>query len=166
MLDIKRFFDKSSKSPAGRSYEQDLWLNPVKDKPGIYGNPKGVTSNGHGFEGEIDLNLKMSKAGKEYASGSLTINEVKLDFALFPAIVPKYPALKFRGRLTTGRDEARETIADISLIEFVNKESKEVSYSARLRTPYVKPDGDSPAIATEVKPPVTENAFVDDSLCF
>ena len=148
-LDISRFFAPSSKSPEGKVWAQNLFLNPVAGEANKFkGN--GKTDNDNDYLAGVDLNIKTSeKTGKQYANGYLKVDGVMLGLSLFPASVEAFPSLKFHGvvQQTEGEGEARvqTKLADLDLIEFTSKAGV-VAYQLRLK-PVYNPTGATASVA-------------------
>ena len=140
---INKYFEKSIKSPEGKAWAQDLWLNLVQGTQNIFGNASSKTDNGNTFAAEIDFNIKTSGTGKEYVKGSLTLGEEKFDISVFPTSVPTFPDKKFQGSIR--RVGEKESAADVDVIAFNG--AKGLAYKLRLKAPYVRPEqaGEAPA---------------------
>ena len=135
MSDLSPFFEKAINSPEGKTWSQQLWLNHLKGRPLVFGNTKGKSTNGHPFEGELDLNLKTSKNDKQYALGFIKIQNTLYDLIVFPSTRKGMNYLKYDGYLTLGTKAEKKTVADVEIMEFTDPKSNQHSYSLRLKPP-------------------------------
>ena len=135
MSALNLFFEKANNSPEGKIWSQQLWLNHQKNRPLVFANPNGKSTNGHPFEGELDLNLRAGKTSHQYALGFIKIDAVTYDLIVFPSKRKGIAMLKYDGYLSTGRLSERKKFADVEVMEFVNPTSHQCSYSLRLKPP-------------------------------
>lgn len=135
MSDLTPYFEKAINSPEGKIWSQQLWFNYQKAKPLVYGNSKGKTTNGHPFEGELDLNLKTSRNGKQYALGFLKLQDDAFELIVFPASRKGMDLLKYDGYISIGRLAERKIVANVEVMEFLDSKTKLPSYSLRLKPP-------------------------------
>lgn len=146
---LSRFFAPSVKSPEGKTWAQNLFLNAVADKPNHF-KGDGTTDNGNKYLVGVNLNDKTSEKGVVYSTGYFKeVGEEKLlSIALFPSHIETFPSLKYKGSISSsvGEGDARVStkVADVDLVEFTNKKG-ELGYQLRLKPVYV-PEG---ATATE-----------------
>ena len=138
MTSLSSLFERAINSPEGKSWSQQLWLNPQKDRPLIYANFKGKSTNGHPFTGELDLHLRSGKTGQQFGLGFLKIADITYDLIVFPTKRKGIAMLKFEGSLSLGKLTDRIKVAEVEVMEFIDSQTQQCSYSLRLRPPRQK----------------------------
>jgi hypothetical protein len=147
-MSIAKYFEKSIKSPEGKDWPQDMWLNAVKGTDNTFGNPNGKTDNGNEFSSEIDFTLKTSESGKSYTKGSLTLGETLFDVVLYPTDIPTFKEKKFQGSVRVSG--SKDSVADIDIISFEGRNGR--AYKMRLKTPFVATGHEHESIVADEEP--------------